>query len=217
MEYLPFLPGCKQRLRPLLVLSILTVWAWCPWLLLLSFEMLMILVESLTMSSWITTRPLYFRCFASNSAFFNDKCPLVRQNELWRPTSWLHQSSFLLPFVKFHAEILSNFSHSLSTTAFAAGNKFVYKNYDVVVNCFLFLQRGPHCNSVEILQYAVVWIHWLPRQTQILTWNHQSCYGSPNSCSSCMSCEAYRELLVFPISIEHLMVSLNSLSSRSMK
>ena len=48
----------------LLVLS----WFWYPWFWRLSFEMLMILVQWISPGN--TARPLYFWCFASNSAFF---------------------------------------------------------------------------------------------------------------------------------------------------
>ena len=46
--------------------------------------------------------------------FSNDRCPSVWQNELLRPSSIDH-----LFFT--YAGIFSNFSHSLSTAAFAAG------------------------------------------------------------------------------------------------
>ena len=45
LEHLPFLLGFKQILIPLLVLSILAVWIWYPWLSLQSFVMLMIRVK----------------------------------------------------------------------------------------------------------------------------------------------------------------------------
>ena len=48
----------------------------------------------------------------------NEICPSVMQNELSRP--FVLSSSIILTFVKFHAEIFSNFSLSLSTV-FAAG------------------------------------------------------------------------------------------------
>ena len=44
-EHLPSLLGYKQTLRQLLVLSNLAIWRWYTWLLLLSFEKLMILVR----------------------------------------------------------------------------------------------------------------------------------------------------------------------------
>ena len=47
---------------------------------------------SFTMSSRSGTRPLYFWCLTSNSAFSSDICPLKMQNELLRPTSLLHRS-----------------------------------------------------------------------------------------------------------------------------
>ena len=44
LKQLPFGPGYKQILRPLHVLRTQAVWIWYPWLLLLSFVILMILV-----------------------------------------------------------------------------------------------------------------------------------------------------------------------------
>ena len=96
LEHLPFLPGCKQILRPLLVLRILAVWIWYPWLLLPSFVMLMIL------ALWILhkTQNHLSQCrlgvqldlciFGALSPIrhsSNDRCPSVRQNELLRPSS----------------------------------------------------------------------------------------------------------------------------------
>ena len=78
-EHLPFSLGYKPILRLLLVHRNLAIRIWYQWLLLLSFEMLMILVwwtlhknlnRLFTISPRSTTRPLYFWCFASNSAFF---------------------------------------------------------------------------------------------------------------------------------------------------
>ena len=75
----PFLPGYKQILHQLLVRRNQAIWKWYPWLWLLSFEMVMILVQWIlreTLNRLLqyhlrkTTRPLYFWCFASNSEFF---------------------------------------------------------------------------------------------------------------------------------------------------
>ena len=38
------------------------------------------------------------------------------------------------------------------------------------MNCLLYLQYGLHDESVKILPYAVLWIHWLPEYTQVLIW-----------------------------------------------
>ena len=48
--------------------------------------------SSFTMSPQSTTRPLYFWCCVSNTAFFKWLCPSVRRNELLRPSSSLHRS-----------------------------------------------------------------------------------------------------------------------------
>ena len=55
--------------------------------------------------------------------FSDVRCPSVRRNELLRRTSMLHRSPLflLLTFVRSHAGIFSNFTHSLSTAAVAAG------------------------------------------------------------------------------------------------
>ena len=131
-EHPPLLLGYKQILRQLLVLRNQAVWRWYPWSLLLSFVMLMILVQwilrktlksSFTISPRRTTRPLYFWCFASNSAFFRWQMSI--NDAKWTVAPDVLASSItsflLLTFVRFHAEIFSNFPHSLSTASFALG------------------------------------------------------------------------------------------------
>ena len=75
---------------------------------------------------------------------------------------------------------------------------------NAVVNYYIFLRYGPHDNLVKILPYAFLWIHWHPRYTQVLTWNHWFCHGSPHAWFSCKSCKAWLELLVFPIFFLHV-------------
>ena len=131
LEHLPFLPGYQQILRPLLVHRNLAIWRWYPWLRLLSSVMLMILVpwilawdpeSSFTISPRSTTRPLYFWCFASNSAFF--KWHMSISEAKWTFAPFVLASSItsflLLTFVRSHAGIFFSFSHSFSTAAFAA-------------------------------------------------------------------------------------------------
>ena len=132
-QHLPFLLGFYLILRLLLVPRTLAIWTWCPWLLLLSFVMLMNLVllklhkilnRLLQYHRGVQLGPLYFWCFASNSAFFrwqmsiNDAKWTVPPDVLASSITFLN---LLVTFVKFHVEIFSNFSHSLSTAAFAAG------------------------------------------------------------------------------------------------
>ena len=75
------------------------------------------------MSPRSTTRPLYFWCFVSNSAFFRWQMSI--NDAKWTVAPDVLASSItcfsLLTFVRFHAENFSNFSHSLSTAALAAG------------------------------------------------------------------------------------------------
>ena len=66
------------------------------------------------------------------------------------------------------------FTHSLSTAAFAAGIFIAWgirMNLCTKLYCCSevspFLQYGLHDISVEILPYAFLWIHWLPRYMQI--------------------------------------------------
>ena len=131
-EHLPFLPGYRQILRLLLVHHNPAIWRWYPWSWRLSFVMLMILVQ------WILHEiqnrfwqyhhgvqlDLYnFGALPPIRHPLNDRCPLVKQNELLRPSSLLHRSPLfiLLTLVRSHAGIFSSLSHSLSTAAFAAG------------------------------------------------------------------------------------------------
>ena len=99
--------------------------------------------------------------------------------------------------LNFDAGIFSSFSRSLSTAAFAAGifmawgiGKICVPKCHVVVNCHLFLRHGLHDEWAMILPYAVLWIHWLPRYTQILFWNDHSCFELLLSYLTCMSCKA---------------------------
>ena len=108
----------------------------------------------------------------------NDRCPSVGRNELLRPSSLFHKSpvsyfwllsgstpKFLqvLPFF-IHCCFCCGYLHWLRHR-----NKFYVPNSNTVVNCPPFLQYGPHDDSVEILPYAVLWIHWLPGYTQVLS------------------------------------------------
>ena len=107
----------------------------------------------------------------------NDKCPSVRQNELLRPSSLLHRSPLIYFWLSSGPtpksfQYFPFFIHCCF--AFAAGIFMAWgigwicvPNCNAAVNCLLFLQHGPHDNSVEFLPYAVLWIHWLPGSTQV--------------------------------------------------
>ena len=130
-EHHPFWFECKQILRALLVLGILAILLWYPWLLLLSFVMLMILVQ------WILHKSLnhlsqfhlevqvdlYTFGDPSNSAFFRWQMSISDAKCTVTPFFLASSitSDLLLTFARFHAGIFSSFSHSLSTAAFAAG------------------------------------------------------------------------------------------------
>ena len=145
--------------------------------------------------------------------FSDDICPAVRQNQLLRPSSLLHWSRMIyfwllsgptpesFPVSPILYPLMPSLLEFLK--AWDIG-KFVYQITMLQwSDCLLFLQYGLHVNSVKILPHAVVWIHWLPRYTQILIWNHSSFHGSLHASYSCMSCKAWREPWVFPIAFEH--------------
>ena len=150
-EHLPFLHGCKQILRQLLVPRTLAVWIWYQWLLLLSFVMLMILVQ------WILRKSLnrilqyhlgvqldlcIFWCFASNSAFF--RWHMSINDAKWTVAPAVLASSItcflLLTFVRFHAEIFSYFSHSLSAAGFCCRNLHGLRHRNKLMNQIVMLQ-----------------------------------------------------------------------------
>ena len=104
LKHLPFLPGYKQMLRQLLVLLHLAVWFWYPWLLLLSFEVLMILVPWMLhkiqnhLSQYLLGVQLDLCIFGALPPIrhsSNDMCLSVRQNELLRPSSLLKRSPLI--------------------------------------------------------------------------------------------------------------------------
>ena len=207
-EHLPFSLGYKPILRLLLVHRNLAIWRWYPWSWRLSFEMLKILVQ------WILRKTLNrllqyhhgvqldlcislvlppIQHFLDDKSFNDAKWTVATDVLASSITSFL-----LLTFVKFHAEIFSNFSHSVSTAALAAGIFMAWgkginlwtKFKKIAVNCLPFLQYGLHDDSVKTLPYAVWWIHWLPKYTQILIWSLWIYPGSPHADCSCLSCKA---------------------------
>ena len=142
----------------------------------------------------------------------NDKCPSVKENELLLPSSLLHRSHLVcFWFVSgptsesFQiSSILGRLLISLWVSSQIETNEYISVLIsNVALNCSPFLQYGPHVHSVEILPYAVVWIHWLPTYKLNLPWNHQFCYMSLLADFSCVCCKAQRVLLVFPLSVMH--------------
>ena len=184
LEHVPFLPGIKQILHPALVLRTLAVWIWYPWFLLLSFVMLMFPVQRKLRKILnhlsqcrlgVQLDLCIFGALSPIQHFSNDICPSMMQNELLCPSSLLHRSP-LICFWLSSGSTPESFpiSHYLSTAAFAAG---IFIAWGIGINLCTelyccgelsnFLQYGPHDISVEILPYAFLWIHWLPRYTQI--------------------------------------------------
>ena len=126
LMHLPFWPGCKRILRQLLVLNILEALIWYPWLLRLSFEMLMILVQ------WTlhTNQNHLLQCHLGVRL-----CLCISDIEVPAPNSLDDRDPFsaLIPCFFDHFYLVSDFrqlpcqyllqffSHSFSTAAFASG------------------------------------------------------------------------------------------------
>ena len=92
--------------------------------------------------------------FVSNSAFFRWQMSI--NDAKWTVAPDVRASSItcflLLTFVKFHAEMFSNFSHSLSTAAFAAG---IFIAWGTRINLCTKLQ----CCS-ELSPFPAIWSSW---------------------------------------------------------
>ena len=126
LEHLPLLPVYQQILHLLLVMRTLAVWIWYPWLLLLSFEMLMNLALYIPRKS-LNHLSLYhlgaqldlciLDVFVPTPNSWDDRCASVMQNELLCPSSLHHRS----PFSCFWLSSIASFSHFLYTAAFASG------------------------------------------------------------------------------------------------
>ena len=112
-----------------------TVSAACPtqvgsWEIISMFFAAVICDSSVTITLQNTTRPLYFKSFASNSAFF--KWQMSISETTWSfafvvlsPPSYFGLSSC------FYAQNFSNFSNSLSTASFSAG---IFMDWDTRIN-----------------------------------------------------------------------------------
>ena len=83
---------------------------------------------SFTISPRSTTRPLYFWCFVSNSAFFKLQRSISEEERTFMPFVLASSitSDLFLTFVLSHTRIFASFSHSLSTAAFAASIFFAW-------------------------------------------------------------------------------------------
>ena len=132
-EHLPFLLGSKPILRLLLVHRNLAIWRSYPWFWRLSFEMLKILVQWILHKTLNRLLQYHLRvrldlCISGTVALnpnsWDDRDPLMTQNEQYGPYSLLQRSPFFLggfdsrqlPCVYFFS-----FSHSFSTAAFLSG------------------------------------------------------------------------------------------------
>ena len=166
LEHLPFSLGYQQILRLLLVHRNQAIWIWYPWFWRLSFEMLMNLVPWIlrkTLSRLLQNRhgiqlDLWFvGALPPIQQFSNDRCPSVKQNELLRPSSLLHRSPLSYFWLSSGPTPESFPVHPLFFhCCFCCGNlhglrhrKNCEPNCNVVVNCHPFLQYGPHDDSVD--------------------------------------------------------------------
>ena len=186
-EHLPVSLGYEQTLCQLLVLRNQAVWRWYPWLLLLSFVMLMILVQ------WILhktpNRLLQYHLVVQLDLCIFGALPPIQHFQMTYVHQWGEMNFYALRpcfidhlwivpdfcyvprrnlFVKFHPFFFHccfccwNF-HSLRHR-----NEFVYQIVKLQWIVTSFLQYGLHDDSVKVLPYAVLWIHWLPKYTQVL-------------------------------------------------
>ena len=152
-EHLPFSLGYKLILRRLLVHRNLAIWRWYP------FTFAAVICEaddpcsvdsawdpesSFTTSPRSTTRPLYFWCFVSNSAFFEWH---VSINEAkWTVAPFVLAASItsflLLTFVRFHAEICSDF-------------------FPLLVHCCLCCRNFHGLGHRNKFVYQIVMLQWI--------------------------------------------------------
>ena len=120
-EHLPFLLGSKPILRLLLVHRNLAIWRSYPWFWRLSFEMLKILVQWILHKTLNRLLQYHLRvrldlCISGTVALnpnsWDDRDPLMTQNEQYGPYSLLQRSPFflwVLTLVSCHACISSVF------------------------------------------------------------------------------------------------------------
>ena len=139
------------------------VWRWYPWLLLLSFEMPMNLVqwnlrEALNRLLQYHLRVQLDLCILGAlppiQHFSSDMCPLMMQYELLRPTSLLHRSPLSYFWLSSNStpKFSPSFSHSLSTAAFAAGT---FIAWGIGINLWTKLL----CCS-ELSPFPAIWSSW---------------------------------------------------------
>ena len=101
-----------------------------------------------------TTRPLYFWCFVSNSAFFKSQRSISEAKWTFAPVVLASSitSFLLLTFVRSHAGIFSSFSHSSSTAAFAEG---IFMAWGIGINL---------CTKLwwwrELSPFPAIWSSW---------------------------------------------------------
>ena len=127
-EHLPFLPGCKRILRLLHprsfdIISIIFAAVICDADGPCSVNTACDPESSSTVSPRSTTRPLYFWCFASNSAFFKWQMSISEAEWTFAPFVLVSSiTSFsVLTFVSCHAGIFPIVPFFFSTAAFAPG------------------------------------------------------------------------------------------------
>ena len=145
--------------------------------------------------------------------------PSMMQNVLSHPYFLLHRSlqiSFWLSpdsAPKFSQVFVNGFLRCRHLHCLRRGNKFVYQIIMMQwITHSLFLPYGLREFLVQFLPYAVSWIPLLPGYTHFWTCDHRSCYGllraSYLSFYKAGTSNFYRAFL---------MISLNSVSSGSMK
>ena len=183
--------------------------------------------SSSTTSPRSTTRPFCFWCFFSNSAFLrwhssiNDaKCTFT---SLFLASSIT--ADLFLTFARFHAEILSSFSQSFSTAAFASSIFIAWGIWTSLCTKWKWCKERHPFPAIwtswilgAVPSIRSHWIPLLPRYTSTLTCDHHSCYGSRRTfCSSRFYKAHAGDAGTSNFVRAFLRISLNSSSSGSMK
>ena len=139
-EHLPFSLEYKLILRLLLVHRNLAIWRWYPWSWPLSFEMLKILAQWILHKSQNCLLQYHrgeqldlctFGVLTPIQHFSDDKCPLMMKNCSARRPCFINHLYVTSDFYHVPRRFLNQFSHFLSTPAFAAT---IFKAWSIGIN-----------------------------------------------------------------------------------
>ena len=151
-----------------------SIWKWHPWLMVLSSMTSNPLNKTWLLYVWYLCANDPVTIFSNNSTFVflvlclqfgifsDDKCPLMMQNELYRPTSLLHRSpvSYFWLWSNSTPKIFLQFFPFLVTRCFCCRNFLSLKHRNKIVNQIVVLWwtvsvLAKHCVSQFQLRMAV--------------------------------------------------------------